>query len=291
MRDQQSDNDVTMAQISFTKMHGLGNDYIYVNTMLFPIENPGFLSQQWSDRHLGIGSDGLILIGASDKADFSMRIFNRDGSEALMCGNGTRCVGKYVHDKGLTDKSVFTLDTRSGIKTIKLTLDGKGDVTFVTVGMGAAHPLHVIRDGKPQVLIGEKLSFGGQTYMATAIDVGNPHLVLFVHDTRPTDIESIGSKLEVSPMFPHGANIEFAQILDRKHICMRVWERGSGITQACGTGACATAVAAAMAGYTDSRSCEILMDGGTLAVTWNPVTSEVEMTGTATTVFEGTIHV
>lgn len=280
-----------MPQIAFTKMHGLGNDYIYVNTMQFPIDNPALASRLWSDRHLGIGSDGLILIGPSDKADFSMRIFNADGSEALMCGNGARCVGKYVFEKGLTNKTILTLDTLSGIKTLELSLNKEGEVETVTVGMGIASPLPVVRNGKTELLINETLSVEGQSFPATAIDIGNPHLVLFVNDIVSVNIPLVGSLLENSPMFPNRANIEFAQIIDKHHIRMRVWERGSSITQACGTGACATAVAAAMNRLTDPSQCEIIMDGGALSIAWNPNTSQVKMTGTATTVFEGTINI
>ena len=280
-----------MPQIAFTKMHGLGNDYIYVNTMQYPIANPALASRLWSDRHLGIGSDGLILIGSSDKADFSMRIFNADGSEALMCGNGARCVGKYVFEKGLTNKTILTLDTLSGIKTLELSLNKEGEVETVTVGMGIASPLPVVRNGKTELLVNETLSVEGQSFPATAIDIGNPHLVLFVNDIASVNIPLVGNQLENSPMFPNRANIEFAQIIDTHHIRMRVWERGSGITQACGTGACATAVAAVMNRLTDPSHCEIILDGGALSIAWNPETSQVKMTGTATTVFEGTINI
>jgi len=272
-------------------MHGLGNDYIYVNTMEHPLPDPSALSILWSDRHKGIGSDGLILIGSSDKADFSMRIFNADGSEALMCGNGSRCVGRYIHDKGLSDKTVLTLETLSGIKVLRLHLDSEGEVASVTVDMGKGLPLPVIYPGGGAgPLVQEYVEACGARFKGTAIDVGNPHLVLFVRDAEAAAVSVIGPVLENSPMFPHKANIEFAQILDPGHIRMRVWERGSGITQACGTGACATAVAAAMAGLTRPESCTVIMDGGQLDVSWDPGTKEIRMTGTATTVFEGTIE-
>ena len=280
-----------MRRIPFTKMHGLGNDYIYVNTMEHPLPDPSGLSILWSDRHKGIGSDGLILIGSSDKADFSMRIFNADGSEALMCGNGSRCVGRYIHDKGLSDKTVLTLETLSGIKVLRLHLDFEGEVESVTVDMGKGLPLPVRRaDGSTGPLVQERIETCGIVFKGTSIDVGNPHLVLFVPDAEAARVSEIGPVLENSPMFPHKANIEFAQILDPEHIRMRVWERGSGITQACGTGACATAVAAAMAGLTRPECCTVIMDGGQLDVSWDPVTREIQMTGTATTVFEGTIE-
>lgn len=280
-----------MRQIAFTKMHGLGNDYIYVNTMEYPLENPAALSVKWSDRHKGIGSDGLILIGSSDKADFSMRIFNADGSEALMCGNGSRCIGRYIHDKGLSDKTEIRLETLSGIKVLRLRLDKEGQVLDVNVEMGKGTPLEVnLPDGSRGNWILGDLFACGKRFRGTAVDVGNPHLVLFVPDAEAAPVAEAGPLFENSPMFPDRANIEFAQVIDERHIRMRVWERGSGITQACGTGACATAVAAAMAGYTRPDGCTVMMDGGSLDVSWDPVTKDIHMTGTATTVFEGTIE-
>lgn len=278
-----------MSAIRFTKMHGLGNDYVYVNTMACTIDDPALLSVRWSERHTGIGSDGLILIGRSEVADFSMRIFNADGSEALMCGNGSRCVGKYVYDKGLTKKTEITLETLSGIKTLVLHPGADGKVASVTVGMGAGVPLRVNHgDG---TLVGETLAIGNASAVCTAIDMGNPHLVVFVTDAEGAPVSEAGPLLERDAMFPDRANIEFAQVLDRHHIRMRVWERGSGITRACGTGACATAVASAMQGYTDPEGCEIIMDGGALTVSWNPVTCEVLMTGDAHLVYDGEIEI
>ena len=280
-----------MRKIPFTKMHGLGNDYIYVNAIENPLEDPSGLSILWSDRHKGIGSDGLILIGPSECADFSMRIFNADGSEALMCGNGSRCVGRYIHDKGLSDKTVLTLDTLSGIKVLRLHLDKRGEVESVTVEMGKGVPLEVdLPDGKKGQWILDELFACGKSFRGTAVDVGNPHLVLFVPDAEAAPVAEAGPLFENDIMFPNRANIEFAQVIDERHIRMRVWERGSGITQACGTGACATAVAAAMAGYTRPDGCTVIMDGGSLDVSWDPDTREIRMTGTATTVFEGTIE-
>ena len=280
-----------MRRIPFTKMHGLGNDYIYINTMEHPIDDPARLSVLWSDRHKGIGSDGIILIGSSDKADFSMRIFNADGSEALMCGNGSRCVGRYIHDKGLSDKTVIKLETLSGIKVLELHLDEKGQVRDVSVDMGKGVPLEVkLPDGSKGQWILDDLFACGMRFRGTAVDVGNPHLVLFVPDAEAAPVAEAGPLFENDLMFPNRANIEFAQVLDKRHIRMRVWERGSGITQACGTGACATAVAAAMAGYTRPDKCTVIMDGGALDVSWDPVTKEIRMTGIATTVFEGTIE-
>ena len=276
-----------MSVIRFTKMQGLGNDYIYVNVMECSIANPEQFSIRWSDRRKGIGSDGLIMIGRSEIADFSMRIFNADGSEARMCGNGARCVGKYLHDKGLTTKTEIKLETLSGIKILKLHLGADGTVDTVTVNMGQGLPLKVNHGSG--TLVGEILNVGEGATVCTAIDMGNPHLVMFVKDAEKARVDEVGPFMEHHSMFPDRANIEFAHVLDRKHIRMRVWERGSGITFACGTGACATAVASAMQGYTDADGCDVIMDGGTLTVQWDPDTKEVLMTGAAEFVFEGTV--
>ena len=276
-----------MGVIRFTKMQGLGNDYIYVNVMECPIADPEQFSIRWSDRRKGIGSDGLIMIGRSAIADFSMRIFNADGSEARMCGNGARCVGKYLHDKGLTDKTEIKLETLSGIKILKLHLDADGTVENVTVNMGQGLPLKVNHGSG--TLVGETLNVGEGPTVCSAIDMGNPHMVMFVKDAEKAHVNEVGPFMEHNRMFPDRANIEFAQVIDRKHIRMRVWERGSGITFACGTGACATAVASAMQGYTDADGCDVIMDGGTLTVQWDPDTKEVLMTGAAEFVFEGTV--
>ena len=276
-----------MGVIRFTKMQGLGNDYIYVNVMECPISNPEQFSIRWSDRRKGIGSDGLIMIGKSAIADFSMRIFNADGSEARMCGNGARCVGKYLHDKGLTDKTEIRLETLSGIKILKLHLAKDGTVDTVTVNMGQGLPLKVNHGSG--TLVGETLNVGEGPTVCSAIDMGNPHLVMFVTDAEKARVDEGGPFMEHHSMFPDRANIEFAHVLDRKHIRMRVWERGSGITFACGTGACATAVASAMQGYTDADGCDVIMDGGTLNVKWDPETKEVLMTGAAEFVFDGTV--
>lgn len=276
-----------MGVIRFTKMQGLGNDYIYVNVMECPIANPEQFSIRWSDRRKGIGSDGLIMIGKSAIADFSMRIFNADGSEARMCGNGARCVGKYLHDKGLTTKTEIKLETLSGIKILKLHLAKDGTVDTVTVNMGQGLPLKVNHGSG--TMVGETLNVGEGPTVCSAIDMGNPHLVMFVKDAEKARVDEVGPFMEHHKMFPDRANIEFAQVIDRKHIRMRVWERGSGITFACGTGACATAVASAMQGYTDADGCDVIMDGGMLTVQWDPQTKEVLMTGAAEFVFDGTV--
>lgn len=264
-------------KIKFTKMHGAGNDYIYVDTTNYPIADPEKKAVEWSRFHTGIGSDGLILIGFSDKADFSMRIFNADGSEAMMCGNGSRCVGKYVYEYGLTDKTEITLDTLSGIKTLKLHIENNR-VAAVTVDMGS--PLET-----EAVHLGDEFPF-----QSTRVSMGNPHLVTFVDDITLINLPEIGPVLENHPLFPDRTNVEFAQIVDKDTIRMRVWERGSGITQACGTGACATAVAAFINELTGRKS-DIIMDGGTVTVEWEEASGHILMTGPATKVFDGEIEV
>lgn len=263
--------------VGFTKMHGAGNDYIYVNTMVYPLENPEELAAEWSTPHTGIGADGLVLIGSSKKADFSMRIFNADGSEAMMCGNASRCIGKYVYEAALTDKETITLETLSGIKTLQLNVTD-GCVTGVTVDMGVPEvttpTLHV--------------EVGGQTFTGTVISMGNPHLVVFTDDVSSIDLKSVGPLLETHPLFPGRINVEFAEIKKEDEVRMRVWERGSGITLACGTGACATAVAGAVCGMTGRRT-KVIMDGGPLTIHWSEDDGKVYMTGDAVKVFEGTI--
>lgn len=272
--------------IKFTKMHGAGNDYIYVDTTRYSIENPEELSKRWSTPHTGIGSDGLVLIGRSPQADFSMRIFNADGSEAMMCGNASRCIGKYVFDYGLTKKTEITLDTLSGIKVLKLHITN-GEVSTVTVDMGIPGDELVNYDGMGAKPMKEHpIIVDGERFIATTVSMGNPHLVVFVDDINRIDLTSTGSKLERHPLFPGRINVEFAQVLGKDRIRMRVWERGSGITQACGTGACATAVAAFQTGRTGRKS-EIIMDGGRLTIEWEVATGHVLMTGGATKVFEG----
>ena len=264
--------------IKFTKMHGAGNDYIYVDTTKYPIESPEKLSVAWSAPHTGIGSDGLVLIGCSDRADFSMRIFNADGSEAKMCGNASRCIGKYLYEYGLTSKTTITLDTLSDIKVLKLHIEN-GIVDTVTVDMGI-----------PADMQEQTVEADGRKFTGTTVSMGNPHLVIFVDDIKEIDLESIGPKLENHPSFPGRTNVEFAQILEDGKIRMRVWERGSGITQACGTGACATAVAAALTGRA-GRSSDIIMDGGTLTIEWDEKSGHVMMTGGAVRVFDGEIEI
>lgn len=266
--------------IRFTKMHGAGNDYIYINTLLYNIDNPMALACVMSDRHKGVGSDGLVLIGASTvpEADYSMRIYNADGSEAMMCGNASRCVGKYLYEKGLTDKTAIRLQTLSGIKTLQLHIVNE-IVESVTVDMGEP----VFENDK------QYLSDAGNLPRGCFVSMGNPHYVIFVDDIDVADVEHDGSRLEYNAAFPERCNIEFAEMRP-DGIRVRVWERGSGITMACGTGACATAVAAAHLGKT-GRSSMIMMDGGTLAIEWREDDNHVYMTGPAEFVFEGKIEI
>jgi diaminopimelate epimerase len=263
-------------KIKFTKMQGAGNDYIYVNTMQYPIQNPSKAAIRWSDRHNGIGSDGLVLIGASPvpEADFSMRIFNADGSEAMMCGNASRCIGKYLYERGLTTKTKIQLLTLSGIKILTLHV-ADGTVQSVTVDM-----LEPTLEDERLFIPTRGLNEG------TFVSMGNPHYVIFTDNVDL--VETTGRALEHHPAFPQRCNIEFAQVMDDGSIRTRVWERGSGVTQACGTGACATAVAAVITGRT-SRQSNIVMDGGTLQIEWRESDNHVYMTGPAEFVFDGEI--
>lgn len=277
--------------IRFTKMHGAGNDYIYVYAPDFPISIPTEFSKKWSQMHFGIGSDGLILIEHSVKADFAMRIFNNDGSEAMMCGNGIRCVGKFVYDNNLIDKTEVTIETLSGIKKLRLHVSSEGKVDMVTVDMGV--PILV---NKQQLATssGEMLEgiveTGMERYVGTYVCMGNPHFVVFTDDVMQVSLSEVGPVLEHHPLFPERCNIEFAQIYPDGRIRVRVWERGSGITMACGTGACATAVAACLTGRAGHHS-DILMDGGCLSIDWDKDTNHLFMTGPAVRVFEGEVEI
>ena len=275
-------------KIHFTKMHGAGNDYIYVNTLLYDVNDPNSASIRWSDRHKGIGGAGLVLIcrPTTDAADYRMMIFNADGSEAMMCGNASRCIGKYLYERGLTDKTEIKLETLSGIKTLILHLDSEGKtVESVTVDM-----LEPLTENHRQYadLSGGILLAEGRRFEGTFVCMGNPHFVTFLNDIDTIDIARYGAVMERDSNFPERCNIEFAQILSDGAIRTRVWERGSGITMACGTGACATAVAAALTGRASRRS-EIRMDGGTLQIEWRTTDNHVYMTGPAEIVFDGEI--
>ncbi len=279
-------------EIEFTKMHGAGNDYIYVNTLKYSITHPEQVSEIWSDRHKGIGSDGLVLIGeGAEGADFSMRIFNNDGSEARMCGNASRCIGKYLYEYGLTTKTEIKLSTLSGIKILKLNVDESNKVNSVTVDMDEPHlavPSQLATtDGS--LTEGAVKSTTGEEYVGTFVSMGNPHFVVFVDDVETFDVAKNGPTLEFAEIFPERCNIEFATVKADGSIRMRVWERGSGITMACGTGACATAVAAALT-HRAGRESDIVMDGGTLHIHWSDADERVLMTGPATKVFDGKIE-
>ena len=274
--------------VKFTKMHGAGNDYIYVDTLLYSIPDPSAAAIKWSAPHTGIGSDGLVLIGKpsiTSGADFSMRIFNADGSEAMMCGNASRCIGKYLYERKLTDNTEIKLETLSGVKTLRLHLATGGTVESVTVDM--LEPRLHVPEQYDESCLGE-LSASFRKFRGTFVSMGNPHFVTFVDDIDTIDIARYGSEMEHDAAFPQRCNIEFAQVMPDGTIRTRVWERGSGITMACGTGACATAVAAQITGRAQNKST-IKMDGGTLLIEWNADDGHVYMTGPAEFVFDGEI--
>lgn len=277
--------------IHFAKMQGAGNDYIYVDTSLYPISDPSRASVKWSDRHNGIGADGLVLIGksSSDKADFTMRIFNADGSEADMCGNASRCIGKYVYEHGLSQKKLIRLQTASGIKNLWLKISDSGD-TVENVIVDMLEPSVECREqftgasGKETVL-----KALGRKFTGMFVSMGNPHFVVFCDDVDTIDIAAYGAALEKNAAFPQRCNIEFAKVISPERIRTRVWERGSGITKACGTGACATAVAALLCERA-SNKVTIEMDGGNLDIEWNPPVGHVYLSGPAELVYEGDIE-
>lgn len=277
--------------IKFTKMHGLGNDYVYIDCMNGQeIEDISTLAQFVSNRHFGIGSDGLILICKSDVADFKMRMFNYDGSEAEMCGNGIRCVGKFVYDKGLTNKETITVETLAGIKKLKFNIK-EGKVQTVEVDMGEpileAKNIPVISEELPVKNL--KIKIDDKEFIFTCVSMGNPHAITIVDDVKNFDIEKYGPILEVDRHFPKRANIEFIELVDKNNIKMRVWERGAGETLACGTGACASVVACNLNDYIENEANVELL-GGTLNIKWNKENNHIYMTGSATTVFEGELE-
>ena len=277
--------------MKFTKMHGCGNDYVYVDCTNEMIENPSEVSKYVSDRHFGIGSDGLILICSSETADFRMAMYNADGSEGAMCGNGIRCVAKYVYDKGLTDKKNISIETKSGIKELELTVED-GKVSLVKVNMGA--PILKAKDIPVDVdtekCIDSDINVDGKDDKITCVSMGNPHAVTFIdEDVKTFPIEKIGPKFENHPMFPDRVNTEFVQVLNRHEVNMRVWERGSGETLACGTGTCATVVACVLNGLTDDEVTVHLL-GGDLFIKYDRENDTVWMTGPAVIAFEGTIE-
>ena len=277
--------------MKFTKLHGCGNDYVYVNLFEQPLENPAEMSIKVSDRHFGIGSDGLITIGPSEIADFTMHIYNADGSEAEMCGNGVRCVGKYVYDHGLTDKTEVTVETGAGIKILQLNVEN-GKVKTVRVDMGepsfSPQSIPVIAEGES--VIDAPISVGGKEWNMTCVSMGNPHAVIFTDDVRNFPLETYGPLFENHERFPKRTNTEFVQVVSREEAIMRVWERGSAETWACGTGTCATVVACILNGLTDRKVLVHLL-GGDLVIEWDEETNHVFMTGPATEVFSGTYEV
>lgn len=280
-----------MQTFNFSKMHGAGNDYIYVNCFKETVENPNLTAKLVSDRHFGIGSDGLVLIKPSDKADFRMDMYNSDGTQAEMCGNATRCVGKYVYDRGLTDKTTVTLETLAGIKVLELNVQD-GTVHSVRVNMGSPelNPKNIPIKSDLDRFVAQEVSVGGKMYAVTGVSMGNPHAVTFIDDVSGLDIEKIGPVFETHELFPKRINTEFAKVRDRHTIEMRVWERGAGETLACGTGACATMVAAILNGFTDDEADLVLL-GGTLHIKWDREDNNVYMTGPAAFVFDGTITI
>lgn len=273
--------------MKFTKMHGCGNDYVYVNCMEKMLEDPDKVSRFVSDRHFGVGSDGLILICPSDQADFRMAMYNADGSEGEMCGNGIRCVAKYVYDYGLTDQTSISVETKGGIKYLDLTVK-EGKVSLVKVNMGSPilkPSLIPIRSEKEQ-FVDEPVTVDGKVYRMTGVSMGNPHVVTFVDDTASLNLEKIGPSFENHELFPNRINTEFVQVLSRHEINMRVWERGSGETLACGTGTCASAVACVLNGKTDEHLTVHLL-GGDLEIFYDRANDTVWMTGPASVVFDG----
>lgn len=277
-------------KVKFTKMHGCGNDYVYIDCTKEMIDNPEKVSEYVSDRHFGIGSDGLILICPSDVADFRMKMYNADGSEGSMCGNGVRCIAKYVYDNGLTDKTNISLETKSGIKYLELTVENE-KVVKVKVNMGAPilKPSDIPVKSDKDVFIDEPVEVDGVDYRVTCVSMGNPHAVTFVDDTSSIPIEKIGPKFENHPIFPDRVNTEFVQLIGRNEVNMRVWERGSGETLACGTGTCATVVACVLNDKTDDEVLVHLL-GGDLFIKYDRENDTVWMTGPAEIVFEGEIE-
>lgn len=279
-----------MKNLEFTKMQGAGNDYIYVNGFSQKIENPSELAIKLSNRHFGIGSDGLVLILPSDTCDFRMQMFNSDGSEAEMCGNASRCVGKYVYDNKLTDKKEITLETGAGVKYITL-LEGDDRARKVMVDMGEPilAPSLIPVSVEKEPVINHPLDIEGKTWEITCVSMGNPHAVVFTEGIKDLDLPVIGPKFEKNPIFPRKTNTEFIEVIDRSTLNMRVWERGAGETLACGTGACAAVVAAILNGHCD-RKVTVRLLGGNLEIEWNEANNHVYMAGEAVTVFKGELQ-
>lgn len=284
--------------MKFTKMHGCGNDYVYVDCTKEVIPDIAATAVRVSDRHFGIGSDGLILIKSSEVADFEMDMYNADGSRGKMCGNGIRCVAKYVYDHGLTNKTEITVDTQAGIKTLQLTVcDGKVSKVRVDMGEPVLIPQEIpvkasvlgLADDRREAIVAQPFTVANSSYDITCVSMGNPHCITFIdEDIRSFPLEAIGSSFEKHELFPEGVNTEFVNIIDKEHLRMRVWERGSGETLACGTGACAVAVASYLNGFT-GRKVDVELMGGHLEIVYDAATNHVFMTGPATEVFSGEI--
>lgn len=279
-----------MGTLKFTKMQGLGNDYIYVNCMDGCPENPSELAKRLSDRHFGIGSDGLILIMPSKVADFRMRMFNSDGSEAEMCGNGSRCVGKYVYDHRLSDSKRVTLETLAGIKVLEFTVaDGKVSLVRIDMGEPVLAPADIPVKSTKERFVAEPVTIRDRTFNVTCVSMGNPHAISYVDNVESFPLEVYGPLMEVSELYPNRINSEFVEVLDRKTLKMRVWERGAGETLACGTGACAVAVASILNGLCE-KNVTVKLLGGDLMIEWSGRDNHVYMTGPAVTVFDGEVE-
>lgn len=279
-------------KLHFSKMHGLGNDYIYVNCLEHKLKHPEEVARIVSDRHFGVGSDGLILICPSDRADFEMRMFNADGSEGKMCGNAIRCVGKYVYDRGFTDRTTLQIDTRSGVKTLELTLeDGKVSTVRVDMGRASLRARDIPVETDYDDFVSQPMLVHGEVFLVTCVSMGNPHAVIFCDDVEDLPLEDIGPLFENHEKFPDRINTEFIELVDRQTLKMRVWERGSGETFACGTGACAAVVAAVVNGHCDAGDeVTVRLRGGELKITCREDFT-VLMEGPATHVFDGVMEI
>ena len=275
--------------MKFTKMHGIGNDYVYVNCFKETVEHPSEVAIKVSDRHFGIGSDGLILIKPSEVADGKMEMYNADGSQGAMCGNGIRCVAKYMYDYGITDKTSISVETKSGIKYLDLTIkDGKVDTVKVNMGTPILKAVDIPVHSEKEQVIDEPVMVDGKEWKITCVSMGNPHAITYIDDVKNLEIEKIGPKFENHEIFPDRVNTEFVHVIDRNTVEMRVWERGSGETLACGTGSCAVAVSSILNGLTEEEVTVKLL-GGDLKIFWDRTENKVYMTGSATTVFDGEI--
>lgn len=278
-----------MKKLKFTKMHGIGNDYVYVNCFKETVDDPVQTAITVSDRHFGIGSDGLILIKPSDVADGKMEMYNADGSQGAMCGNGIRCVAKYMYDYGITDKTSISVETKSGIKYLDLTVkDGKVETVKVNMGTPILKSADIPVVSQKEQVIDQPIEVDGKTWNITCVSMGNPHAITYIEDVKNLEIEKIGPKFENHEIFPDRVNTEFVRVIDRNTVEMRVWERGSGETLACGTGACAVAVSSILNGLTEDEVTVKLL-GGDLKIFWDRTENKVYMTGSATTVFDGEI--